>query len=803
MKYFDIKGMSCAACSARVEQAVSRLEGVKACSVSLLTNSMAVDSSLPDEQIIAAVTNAGYSASLKGAKTEPAENSEVKKLLSRFVISAVLMLVLMYIAMGHMVGLPAIPYLSGNPIVSAVIQMALSLAVMVINRAFFINGVKGMLHRSPNMDSLVCIGSAAAFVYSVCMLFIGDVEALHHGLYFESAAMILTLITLGKTLEAHSKGKTTSALKGLINLAPKTANIIIDGKEQTVDISMLKLGDIFVVRPGESIAADGVIIEGDTSVDESTLTGESIPVDKTVGDTVSAGAVNRMGFIKCKATSVGEETTLSKIIKLMSDSAATKAPIAKVADKVSGVFVPTVILIALITIAVWLIIGQTVGFALLKGISVLVISCPCALGLATPVAIMVANGRAAKSGILFKTAEALENIGKADIIVLDKTGTVTTGKPTVTDIVATGCTNKELLTFAASIEEKSEHPLAKAIVEKAKEEGNVTLPTTSFEVVSGSGVSAVINNEKYIGGNLRFISKYVEIEDSFKEKAAALSNQGKTTVFFAKESGLLGIIALSDTIKEDSQKAIKELKRIGLKTLLLTGDNRQTALAVAKETGIDEAVFEVLPQDKANEISRLKKCGRVVMVGDGINDAPALASADVGVAIGTGTDIAVAAADVVVMRGSLTELVKAVKIGRAALRNIKQNLFWAFAYNVIGIPIAAGALAGIGIELSPMLAAAAMSLSSFCVVSNALRLQRIKLNTKEKKAKSMNITIKTEGMMCPHCEAHVKKALEEIAGVKEAVADHKTGLVTVTVEGEVDKDILTAAITAQGYKVIE
>ncbi len=804
MKYFDVLGMSCAACSARVEQAVARLDGVESCSVSLLTNSMAVEGTISEEQIISAVKNAGYSAKVKGTKEEDTqeEADEVKKLLTRFVSSAVLMLFLMYIAMGHMVGLPEIPIFSHKPLVSALLQMLLAVSVIFINRAFFINGIKGIVYRSPNMDSLVSLGSAAAFVYSVWMLFVGNEETLYHGLYFESAAMILTLITLGKMLEAHSKGKTTSALKELINLAPKTANVIRDEKEQTIDISELVEGDIFVVRPGESIAADAVIIEGNTSVDESALTGESIPVDKTTGDKVSAATVNRMGFIKCRAIGVGEDTVLSKIIKLMSDSAATKAPIAKVADKVSGVFVPIVILIALITVVVWLLLGENIGFALARGISVLVISCPCALGLATPVAIMVSNGKAAKEGILFKTAESLENIGKADIIVLDKTGTVTTGKPTVTDIVAVNCEREELLRFAASIEEKSEHPLAKAIVLKAKAADQKLLETENFTVVSGSGVSAVINGETYMGGNYKFISEYANIDENAKEKSNALSNQGKTTVFFVKEGKLLGMIALSDTLKEDSKKAVRQLKQIGLEIVLLTGDNEHTAKAVAEEICADDVIYEVLPQDKAAEVSKLKNGGRVVMVGDGINDAPALATADIGVAIGTGTDIAVSAADVVVIGGSLSELVKAVKIGKATLKNIRQNLFWAFAYNVIGIPVAAGILTGLGISLNPMIAAAAMSLSSFCVVTNALRLQRIRLNTKNKE-NIMEVIIKTEGMMCQHCEAHVKNALEAISGVKEAVCDHKTGLVKVKLTENIPESLLKSTIIAQGYKVIE
>ena len=809
MKYFDIKGMSCAACSARVEKAVNALDGVTACSVSLLTNSMGVEGTATQAEIIAAVTAAGYSASAKGAKTEQKQEpkSQVKTLLTRFIVSAVFMLLLMYIAMGHMVGLPQIPILKSNLLAAALVQMLLTIIVMIINKAFFVSGFMGIVRKSPNMDSLVSLGSAAAFIYSTCVVFImtkTPSEELLHGLYFESSAMILTLITLGKTLEAYSKGKTTSALNALIDLSPKTATVLRNGKEQKIDVGEVVIDDIFLVYPGESIAVDGIVTEGNTTVNESALTGESLPVDKTVGDTVSAGSVNQLGFIKCRATHVGEETLLAKIIKLMSETAATKAPIAKLADKVSGFFVPLVMLIAVVTVVIWLICGQTVGFALARGISVLVISCPCALGLATPVAIMVGSGKAASVGVLFKTAEALENIGRANIIVLDKTGTVTKGEPEVTDIVPINCSENEFLTLVCSLEEKSEHPLAKAIVSKGKEKGVGTLETTNFEVLSGSGVSAEVGGTKLVGGNYKFISKFADISGEIQASFEELSKDGKTAVFFAKDGKLIGLIALSDTLKEDSKAAVSCLTEMGLKVVLLTGDNKHTANAVSNAVGIKTTVCEVLPHEKADEINKLKKDGKVVMVGDGINDAVALTAADVGVAIGTGTDIAVSAADVVLVGGKLTDIVNALKIGRATLRNIKQNLFWAFAYNVLGIPVAAGALFLLGIQLNPMIAAAAMSLSSFCVVTNALRLSGIKLNNlKEKKVKKMTKTIKTEGMMCPHCEAHVKTALEAISGVKSATPDHKTGLVTVELSEDVADSVLKDTIIKQGYKVIE
>ena len=810
MKQFDITGMSCAACSTRVEKAVTALDGVTYCAVSLLTNSMGVEGTATNDEIIAAVTAAGYGASLKGKKAQQnAEpKSETKVLLTRFIVSAGFMLLLMYVAMGHMIGLPMPPVLDGNPLAAAFLQMLLSIVVMIINKAFFVNGFKGIIRRSPNMDSLVSLGSAAAFIYSLSVVFMMTSEptsAHLHSLYFESSAMILTLITLGKTLEAYSKGKTTSAIKELIDLAPKTATVIRDGKEQKIDVGEVVVDDIFLVRPGESIAVDGVVIEGDTTVNEAALTGESLPVDKTTGDMVSAGAVNQLGFIKCRATHVGEGTLLAKIIKLMGDSAATKAPIAKIADKVSGFFVPLVMLIAVVTVAVWLFCGETVGFALARGISVLVISCPCALGLATPVAIMVGSGKAAKVGVLFKTAEALENIGKTDIVVLDKTGTVTKGSPEVTDIIPVNCSENELLSFVCSLEEKSEHPLAKAIVAKGKELGIETLPSTDFEVFSGSGVTAKINGEKIVGGNFKLISKYTEISEDIKTLFEKLSKEGKTAVFFAKDEKLIGLIALSDTLKEDSKEAVSLLNKMGIEVVLLTGDNKYAANAVANSVGITKTVCEVLPDKKAEEISNFKKDGKVVMVGDGINDAPALATADVGVAIGTGTDIAVSAADVVLVGGGLSGVVSAIKIGKATLRNIKQNLFWAFAYNVLGIPVAAGALIHLfGIELNPMIAAAAMSLSSFCVVTNALRLYKVKLeNRKVKKVKTMIKILKSEGMMCPHCEAHVKTALEAVDGVSEAAPDHKTGNITITLTKEVATELLESVVTAQGYKIIK
>ena len=810
MKYFNVTGMSCAACSARVEKTVGSVEGVTSCSVSLLTNSMSVEGSASEEAIISAVTAAGYGASLKGAE-KPKVQSEAKKgtkpVLIRFIASVILTLPLMYLSMGHMMGLPLPQILAENHLAVAILQMLFAAAVMVINQKFFINGFKGLMRFSPNMDTLVAMGSAASFIYSLCLVFVmtADNSADHlHGLYFESAAMILTLITLGKMLEEYSKGKTTDALKGLIDLAPKNATVLRKGKEQVIDIKDLLVGDVFVVRPGESIPADGIIIEGHTAVNESALTGESVPVDKSEGDKVSAATVNQLGFIKCRATGVGEDTALSRIIRLMTESAATKAPIARLADKVSGVFVPEVIVIAVIATVIWLITGADIGFALARGISVLVISCPCALGLATPVAIMVGSGRGAKNGILFKTAEALESMGRASIVVLDKTGTVTKGVPTVTDVIPIDTDEKELMTLACSLEYMSEHPLAKAICRKGKEENIKLLPVTDFTLLSGSGVSARLGNEALTGGSFGFISAKTELSREAKELYGRLAAEGKTPMFFLKDQRPIGVIAVADPPKEESAEAVSELKAMGIRTVMLTGDNLRTARAIAERVGIDEVVAEVKPEDKAKRVEELKKQGKVIMVGDGINDAPALSIADTGIAIGTGTDIAIDAADAVIMNSRLTDLVDAVKLGRATLRNIRQNLFWAFAYNTLGIPLAAGLfIPFLGFELSPMFGAAAMSLSSFCVVTNALRLNFVRLNKmkKKEKVKEMKKVLKVEGMMCPHCEAHVKKALEALEGVAEAIADHKAGTVTLTLSAEVSEELLRSTVEAEGYQV--
>ncbi len=809
MKYFDITGMSCAACSTRVEKAVTAVEGVDSCSVSLLTNSMSVSGKATDESIISAVEAAGYGASLKGSnktKVKTQAEKSTKPVLIRFILSLAFTLPLMYLSMGHMVGLGLPVFLADNHMAVALGQMLLAAAVMVINQKFFINGFKGILNKSPNMDTLVSLGSAASFVYSLCLVFGMTVSpnSNHlHGLYFESAAMILTLITLGKMLEEYSKGKTTDALKSLIELTPKRATLLQDGKEVTVDISKLSLGDIFVVRPGESIPADGIITEGHTAVNEAMLTGESLPIDKSVGDKVSAATVNQLGFIKCRTTGVGEDTALSAIIRLMTETAATKAPIARLADKVSGIFVPIVMLIAVITVALWLVFGAETGFALARGISVLVISCPCALGLATPVAIMVGSGKGAKNGILFKTAEALELSGRAKTIVFDKTGTVTLGKPAVTDIIPVNTSKEELLTLVYSLEYKSEHPLAKALCEKARQEGVEPLQTENFTLYAGNGVSATLENNSLIGGSYSFISTHTTLSDNIASVYERLSSEGKTPLFFLKNSSLIGIIALADSVKEDSREAVLQLSKRGIRTVMLTGDNAKTASAVANLVGIDEVVAGVLPEDKAKTVEELKKHGRVIMVGDGINDAPALVAADVGIALGSGTDVAIDAADAVIMNGRLTGVVNAVKLGSSTLKNIKENLFWAFIYNTLGIPLAAGLFIPlVGWELSPMFAAAAMSLSSLCVVSNALRLNFIKLNTQKKeKSVKMEKVLNVEGMMCPHCEAHVKKALEMLQGVQEAVADHKNGTVTLTLSAPVSDEVLKATIEAEGYKV--
>ncbi len=830
MKKFNVTGMSCAACSSRVEKAVSKVEGVQSCSVSLLTNSMGVEGSASEESIIAAVEKAGYGASVAGAeKKQSAETDQLKDkdtpvLMHRLIASVGFLVVLMYISMGHMMlGWPLPAFFADNHIAMGLAQLLLCVIIMVINQKFFINGFKGLIHRSPNMDTLVALGSGASFVYSVYALFAmtdaqvkGNAELVMsymHEFYFESAAMILTLITVGKMLEAHSKGKTTNALKALLNLAPKKATLLIDGKETEVTVDKVKKGDVFVVRPGESIPVDAEITDGSTAVDESALTGESIPVDKVVGDTVSAGTINKAGFIKCSATAVGEDTALSQIIKMVSDAAATKAPVAKIADKVSGVFVPAVIVIALITIAVWLLCGQTVGYALARGISVLVISCPCALGLATPVAIMVGNGMGARKGILFKTAASLEEAGKTQIAVLDKTGTITKGEPKVTDIIPFEITENELLKYAYSIEVKSEHPLAKAIIVKAEELSLNPYEVTDFKAESGSGLSAEYNGEKIIGGSKKYISSLINISNDISSRADSLSEEGKTPLFFMKGDKLLGIIAVADVIKEESPQAIKQLQNMGIKVVMLTGDNERTAKAVGKLAGVDEVIAGVMPDGKEKVVAELKKQGKVLMVGDGINDAPALTRADIGMAIGSGTDIAIDAADVVFMKSKLTDVPAAVRLSRKTLRNIHENLFWAFIYNVIGIPLAAGVwIPLLGWQLNPMFGAAAMSLSSFCVVTNALRLNFFDITNPKKDRKikykskkddnAMTKTMKIDGMMCSHCEGRVKQSLEGLAQVSQAEVSHEKGTAVVTLTAEVSNDVLKKTVEDQGYNVI-
>ncbi len=830
MKKFNVTGMSCAACSSRVEKAVSKVEGVQSCSVSLLTNSMGVEGSACDESIIAAVEKAGYGASVAGAeKKQSAETDQLKDkdtpvLMHRLIASVGFLAVLMYISMGHMMlGWPLPNFFTDNHIAMGLVQLLLCVIIMVINQKFFINGFKGLIHRSPNMDTLVALGSGASFVYSVYALFAmtdaqvkGNAELVMsymHEFYFESAAMILTLITVGKMLEAHSKGKTTNALKALLNLAPKKATLLIDGKETEVTVDKVKKGDVFVVRPGESIPVDAEITDGSTAVDESALTGESIPVDKTLGDSVSAGTINKSGFIKCSATAVGEDTALSQIIKMVSDAAATKAPVAKIADKVSGVFVPAVIVIALITIAVWLLCGQTVGYALARGISVLVISCPCALGLATPVAIMVGNGMGARKGILFKTAASLEEAGKTQIAVLDKTGTITKGEPKVTDIIPFEITENELLKYAYSIEVKSEHPLAKAIIVKAEELSLNPYEVTDFKAESGSGLSAEYNGKRIIGGSKKYISSIIGISNDILSKADKLSEEGKTPLFFMLDNKLLGIIAVADVIKEESPQAIKQLQNMGIKVVMLTGDNERTAKAVGKLAGVDEVIAGVLPDGKEKVVAELKKQGKVLMVGDGINDAPALTRADIGMAIGSGTDIAIDAADVVFMKSKLTDVPAAVRLSRKTLRNIHENLFWAFIYNVIGIPLAAGVwIPLLGWQLNPMFGAAAMSLSSFCVVTNALRLNFFDITNPKKDRKikykskkddnAMTKTMKIDGMMCSHCEGRVKQSLEGLAQVSQAEVSHEKGTAVVTLTAEVSNDVLKKTVEDQGYNVI-
>ena len=830
MKKFNVTGMSCAACSSRVEKAVSKVEGVQSCSVSLLTNSMGVEGSASEESIIAAVEKAGYGASVAGAeKKQSAETDQLKDkdtpvLMHRLIASVGFLVVLMYISMGHMMwGWPLPAFFADNHIAMGLAQLLLCVIIMVINQKFFISGFKGLIHRSPNMDTLVALGSGASFVYSVYALFAmtdaqvkGNAELVMsymHEFYFESAAMILTLITVGKMLEAHSKGKTTNALKALLNLAPKKATLLIDGKETEVTVDKVKKGDVFVVRPGESIPVDAEITDGSTAVDESALTGESIPVDKVVGDTVSAGTINKSGFIKCSATAVGEDTALSQIIKMVSDAAATKAPVAKIADKVSGVFVPAVIVIALITIAVWLLCGQTVGYALARGISVLVISCPCALGLATPVAIMVGNGMGARKGILFKTAASLEETGKTQIAVLDKTGTITKGEPKVTDIIPFEITENELLKYAYSIEAKSEHPLAKAIIVKAEELSLNPYEVTDFKAESGNGLSAEYNGKKIIGGSKKYISSLINISNDISSRADSLSKEGKTPLFFMKGDKLLGIIAVADVIKEESPKAIKQLQNMGIKVVMLTGDNERTAKAVGKLAGVDEVIAGVMPDGKEKVVAELKKQGKVLMVGDGINDAPALTRADIGMAIGSGTDIAIDAADVVFMKSKLTDVPAAVRLSRKTLRNIHENLFWAFIYNVIGIPLAAGVwIPLLGWQLNPMFGAAAMSLSSFCVVTNALRLNFFDITNPKKDRKikykskkddnAMTKTMKIDGMMCSHCEGRVKQSLEGLAQVSQAEVSHEKGTAVVTLTAEVSNDVLKKTVEDQGYNVI-
>ena len=834
MKQFNVTGMSCAACSARVEKAVSKVPGVTGCSVSLLTNSMGVEGSASDREIIAAVEAAGYGASVKGAERAAAQapgedalaDRATPALKRRLWWSLGFLLVLMYFSMGHMMwGWPLPPYFDGNHVVMGLVQLLLTAIIMVINQKFFVNGFKGLIHRAPNMDTLVALGAGAAFVYSTYALFAmttaqvaGDADAVMswmHEFYFESAGMILTLITVGKMLEARSKGKTTDALKSLMKLAPRTATVVRDGKEQVVPIEQVAKGDVFVVRPGENIPVDGVVLEGETAVNEAALTGESIPVDKESGDRVSAATINQSGFIRCEATRVGEDTTLSQIIKMVSDAAATKAPIAKVADKVSGVFVPAVISIAIVTFIVWMLVGQTVGYALARAISVLVISCPCALGLATPVAIMVGNGVGAKHGVLFKTAVSLEEAGKTQIVALDKTGTITSGEPKVTDVLpAQGVTEDELLRAAAALEQKSEHPLAKAVLEYAREQRTDVPEVENFRALPGSGLAATLDGAELSGGNLKFISTQAEITDEMRSASESLAEQGKTPLFFCRGGVLIGIIAVADVIKADSPQAVKELQNMGIRVVMLTGDNERTARAIGRQAGVDEVIAGVLPEGKESVIRELKRQGRVAMVGDGINDAPALTSADIGVAIGAGTDVAIDAADVVLMKSRLSDVPAAIRLSRATLTNIHENLFWAFIYNTLGIPLAAGAFIHLfGWQLNPMFGAAAMSLSSFCVVTNALRLnlfdmhsskhdRKIKTRQHQKEEKKMEKTMKIEGMMCGHCEARVKKTLEGIEGVTEAKVSHTAGTAIVTLSAPVADEVLKKAVEDQDYKVL-
>ena len=812
MEKYKIEGMSCAACSARVEKAVSTVDGVESCSVNLLTNSMIVEGSATEESIITAVEDAGYKAFKDGVKKEESLGDETKKLRNRLVLSVAFLIVLMYFSMGKMLfGLEYFGIFKNSPLAVGIVQMLLSLAVMVINKKFFISGYKSLRHKAPDMDVLVSMGSLAAFIYSTSILWMlaeatakGNHDLIHklsHGFYFESAAMIPTLITVGKMLESYSKGKTTNAIKSLMDLAPKTATVIRDGKEMVIKASEIVLGDIFILTPGKSVPADGIVIDGTSSIDESALTGESMPVDKANGDKVWQATINRAGFLKCKATGVGEETTLSKIIKLVSDAASTKAPISRIADKVSGIFVPVVVVIAVITTLIWIISGKNIGFSLARGICVLVISCPCALGLATPVAIMVGSGVGAKNGILFKTSVALEKTGQAKVVALDKTGTITKGEPRVTDIISKD--ENELLKVAYSLEMKSEHPLAKAIKIKCEEEKVLPYEISDFTSLTGSGVKAKCVEDILVGGNALLIEKEVNLSVETISIVEKLSGEGKTPLLFAKNNLLLGIIAVSDTLKEDSEEAISELKKIGIRTVMITGDNKRTAEAIGKKVGVDEIISDVLPADKEKTIKDLKKNGTVIMVGDGINDAPALASADVGIAIGAGTDIAIESADIVLTKSTLADVVTAIKLSKATLKNIHENLFWAFFYNAIGIPLAAGVfIPTFGWELNPMFGAAAMSLSSFCVVTNALRLNFFKADKKKKEEKQMETTLKIEGMMCPHCEARVKSTLEAVNGVTEVIASHEKGTAIVKSEREIPFDELKKVVEEQGYKVL-
>ena len=853
MEQYSVTGMSCAACSSRVEKAVSKVEGVTSCSVSLLTNSMGVEGTAMPQEIIAAVEAAGYGASRKqggeqGKTSGPTltedelEDHTTPMMVKRLCVSVVFLLVLMYFSMGHMMwNWPVPAVMKDNHVAMGLLQLLLTMAVMIINQKFFISGFKGLIHRAPNMDTLVALGSGASFGYSLYALFAmtgaqvrGDIDVVMmymHEFYFESAAMILTLITIGKTLEAYSKGKTTDALKGLMKLAPKKAVILQNGKETEVSIDQVKKGDIFVVRPGENIPVDGMVLEGTSAVNEAALTGESIPVDKEPGDAVSAATVNQSGFLKCQAERVGEDTTLSQIIQMVSDAAATKAPIAKIADKVSGIFVPAVILIAAVTFVIWLLVGQTFGYALARGISVLVISCPCALGLATPVAIMVGNGMGARHGIMFKTAVSLEETGKMNIIALDKTGTITNGEPVVTDILPVeGMQAERLMSLAATLEQKSEHPLAKAVMKKAEEDQLQLQEVTDFQALPGNGLSAVLNRKKLIGGNQKFIASQMQIPLQLKEQADALAEEGKTPLFFGMDDELIGVIAVADVIKEDGRQAVDELKGMGIHVVMLTGDNERTAKAIGRQAGVDEVIAGVLPDGKESVIRELKKKGKVAMVGDGINDAPALTRADIGIAIGAGTDIAIDAADVVLMKSRLKDVPAAIRLSRQTLKNIKENLFWAFIYNIIGIPLAAGVWIHLtGWQLNPMFGAAAMSLSSVCVVSNALRLNLFKMYStrKDKKMKyaitgsvlssieedidkkqnlkevsGMQKTIKIEGMMCGHCEATVKKALEALDGVEEAVVSHEAGTAELKLSADVADDVLTKAVEEKDFKVV-